>query len=548
MLIKEYEAFSLKDCLQQVRNEMGSEAVILETRKFRKGGLLGWGAKDAVCIVAATGITVQDDLPQSNTGGNSRGRQQSLGDSAVVQSKSDKHDDSINAWLKAASEQKQQVIRSLPPPTSPISEHQKQPKTTSNTVASAAARNAYSRAGNKQSKFSPAAKNFVQPAEAIVNNGFTEDSNSSKKIFHNPSNTANSSSNQAASNGRSVQGSGSTLSGNQAATLERAIQAAVPSKNIDQERIAALERTMQEIRDTLTALHQNQITSEERTVSAVMSAVQPSLSGRHLLESEPALLSRFPDLYEKLVSSGVSADLTNELLESLPDFSAWSEEARPSLAESALRDVITRRMPTGGPIGLQAGTLKAVALIGPTGVGKTTTIAKLAAHYALVEGKRVALLTVDTYRIAAVEQLKIYSQIIDIPIGVAYSQTEVLAAVEQFKDYDLLLIDTAGRSHHNVMQLGELKSLLESVRCETHLVLSASTKDQDMLGAVQKFSAAGVDRLLFTKLDETNSYGTLLNTVDATGIPLSYFTTGQKVPEDIEPSDPSRFTDMLLGN
>ncbi len=522
MLIKEFEAYSLKDCLQQVRNELGSDAVILETRKFRKGGLLGWGAKDAVCIVAAIGITVQDDLPQSNNGSSSRSRSAALGNSAIVQSQTDKQDDSINAWLKAASEQKDRLTKPQPQtsispaPAKTITETVKPNQPASAALASAAARNAYTRAGSKPNK-----PNSNAPAVSKYN--------------------------EKSSVGLAAPAPISQY--NQAATLEQAAHA-VHSKNLDQERIAALERTMQEIRDTLTALHQNQQGSEERTMTAVLAAVQPSLdsAARPFLENEPALLSRFPDLYQTLVSSGVSPDLTHELIESLPDFTAWSEEARPSLAESALRDVISRRVPAGGPLELQTGKLKAVALIGPTGVGKTTTIAKLAAHYALVEGKKVALLTVDTYRIAAVEQLKIYSQIIDIPIGVAYSQAEVLEAVEQFKDYDLLLIDTAGRSHNNVMQLGELKSLLESVQCETHLVLSASTKEQDMLDAVHKFSAAGVDRLLFTKLDETNSYGTLLNTVDATGIPLSYFTTGQKVPEDIEPAEPSRFTDMLLGN
>ena len=238
--------------------------------------------------------------------------------------------------------------------------------------------------------------------------------------------------------------------------------------------------------------------------------------------------------------------LAHELLDALPDFGAWSEEAQDPLAVSALRDLIGRRVSSSGPIDLTPGTLKAVALIGPTGVGKTTTIAKLAAHFALVEKKRVALLTMDTYRIAAVEQLKIYSQILDIPIGVAYSQAEVAPVIAQYADFDLLLIDTAGRSQKNIMQVGELKGLLETVGCETHLVLSAQTKEQDMIETAQRFSAARVDRLIFSKLDETDSIGTLLNVADRTGIPLSYLTTGQKVPEDLELANGGKLASLLL--
>src|SRR5262249_6037412 len=163
------------------------------------------------------------------------------------------------------------------------------------------------------------------------------------------------------------------------------------------------------------------------------------------------------------IRAGVSQALTQELTEALPDLSAWSETAQAPLAVSALRDLIGRRVSSCGPIELTPGQLKAVALIGPTGGGKTTTIAQLAAQFALVEKRRVAMLTVDTYRIAAVEQLKIYSQIIGIPIGVAYNQSEVMPAIAEFADYDLLLIDTAGRSQKNIMQVGELKSLLEAV-------------------------------------------------------------------------------------
>ena len=123
----------------------------------------------------------------------------------------------------------------------------------------------------------------------------------------------------------------------------------------------------------------------------------------------------------------------------------------------------------------------------------------------------------------------------------------MLPAVAEFADYDLLLIDTAGRSQKNIMQVGELKALLEALNCETHLALSAPVKEEDMIESVRRFSAARVDRIIFTKLDETGSYGTLLNVAENAGIPISYVTSGQKVPEDIERADGRRFAELILG-
>ena len=305
---------------------------------------------------------------------------------------------------------------------------------------------------------------------------------------------------------------------------------------------------MQEIREGLAAL-QRQQEAQDRKITAVVSAThlpQTENNPLELIDSEAETSCRFPELLERLLASGVAPAIAEDLLDSLPDFDAWSSPAQTPMAEAALRDLLSRRIPCAGSMQLTPGKLKAVALIGPTGVGKTTTIAKLAAHFSLVEGKRVALLTVDTYRIAAVEQLKMYSQIIDIPIGVAYSQAEVLPAIEQFADYDLLLIDTAGRSQKNIMQVGELKALLETLNCETHLALASSMKEEDMIESARRFSAACVDRIIFTKLDETGSYGTLFNVAERAGIPISYVTSGQKVPEDIQTADGRHLADLIL--
>ncbi|MCS6776762.1 MAG: flagellar biosynthesis protein FlhF [Chloroherpetonaceae bacterium] len=479
MQIKEFEAYSLKDCLQQVREVLGPEAVILETRKFRKGGLLGFGARDAVCVVAATGITVKNDVKERAPAA-----------------------DAANTEKRAALDE---------PSGRPVTpSRQAAAATPAQAAAIAAARNAYARkettSGTTSSRLANGRSSNTHP---VMSEPAPEKSPAPRQR-----------------------------------TLRQPEPASSTPLASENQRLDTLERAMQEIRESLLALKQAQQEAHERTLTAVVSAVAPTARARTAGEG-PA--QRLPELHRRLRASGISETLTQELLAELPDLSAWREEAQQPLAESALRDLLTRRIHCAGPIVLTPGTLKAVALIGPTGVGKTTTIAKLAAHFALVERKKVALLTVDTYRIAAVEQLKTYSQIIDIPVAVAYSPAEVLPAIQQFADYDLLLVDTAGRSQKNIMQVGELKAMLEMVRCETHLVLSALIKTEDMLEAARRFSAARVDRLLFSKLDETGTYGTLFEVADQTGIPLSYLTTGQKVPEDIETADPATLVNLILG-
>ena len=176
-----------------------------------------------------------------------------------------------------------------------------------------------------------------------------------------------------------------------------------------------------------------------------------------------------------------------------------------------------------------------VALVGPTGVGKTTTIAKLAANFALFEGKSVGLITIDTYRIAAVEQLKTYSEIINLPIEVVYTAADLKRAFQKLSDKQLILIDTAGRSQKNKQQIRELKHFFNGRPLnETHLVLSANTKLEDLLETADSFKELGVNRLIFTKLDETNSLSNVIEVAERLRIPLSYVTTGQSVPEDIE--------------
>ncbi|MCH5271203.1 MAG: flagellar biosynthesis protein FlhF [Lachnospiraceae bacterium] len=194
---------------------------------------------------------------------------------------------------------------------------------------------------------------------------------------------------------------------------------------------------------------------------------------------------------------------------------------------------------------------KVIYFVGPTGVGKTTTIAKLASRFSVDEKKRVALLTADTYRIAAAEQLKTYASILEAPFRVIYTIEEMESALAEFKDYDYLFVDTAGHSHQNQAQKEAMSAFVhcldEKVEKEVYLVLSATTKYRDLLSIADSYKEIADYRLIFTKLDETSAYGNLLNLGLYTGASISYVTYGQNVPEDMEKFNPQKTVKQLLG-
>ena len=195
--------------------------------------------------------------------------------------------------------------------------------------------------------------------------------------------------------------------------------------------------------------------------------------------------------------------------------------------------------------------IKMVFFVGPTGVGKTTTIAKIASKFSVEGGKKVALLTTDTYRIAAAEQLRTYANILEVPFRVIYAAEEVDQALVDFKDYDFILVDTAGHSHQNQAQREAMASFIHSVdgkvEHEVFLVPPSTTKYRDLLSIADTYSAMTDYKLIFTKLDETTTLGNLLNLRLYTNASLSYVTCGQNVPDDIEIFNPQKTVKQLLG-
>ncbi len=207
----------------------------------------------------------------------------------------------------------------------------------------------------------------------------------------------------------------------------------------------------------------------------------------------------------------------------------------------------------GKPLGIvpaQKG-VKVVFFVGPTGVGKTTTIAKIASRFQVDEKKKVALLTADTYRIAAAEQLRTYANILEVPFRIVYAVEEVEQALTDFRDYDYILVDTAGHSYQNTVQKESMSRFIHSVdglaEKEVFLVLSATTKYRDLIRIADAYKEMADYKLIFTKLDETTTLGNLLNLKLYTGASISYVTYGQNVPDDIEDFNPQKTVKRLLG-
>jgi len=255
----------------------------------------------------------------------------------------------------------------------------------------------------------------------------------------------------------------------------------------------------------------------------------------------------FQRIYKILMENEVEEKLARKIISDALELitpSLWQDYDEISRTVAKL---IVERFRTRPIVFKKGNEKKRIALVGPTGVGKTTTIAKLAAIFAILEKKRVALATVDTYRIAAVDQLKTYADIISVPLEVAYTPSELEDALRKHQDKDLILIDTAGRSPLNELQMTELKSFLEPCSdLEIFLVLGATTKYADLMETVLRFSQLPIKRLVFTKLDETQHYGAILNVVSKTRKAIAYITTGQNVPDDIEVPNPDKIAKMIL--
>ncbi|MCX7922392.1 MAG: flagellar biosynthesis protein FlhF [Clostridia bacterium] len=280
-----------------------------------------------------------------------------------------------------------------------------------------------------------------------------------------------------------------------------------------------------------------------------MQAITPNKTavkeGSNFEEEFPKVLQIF---YNNLIKNEVENDIAKEIIKATS--AKVGDNASINDSAAILYNIIYGMLGKPDTIRLRDDCRPTVVtFVGPTGVGKTTTLAKIAANYALNHKKSVGLITSDIYRIAAVEQLKTYAEILGMPLAVVYSIEEIKNAIREYSDKDVILIDTAGRSHSDKSQFDELKQFVAASKAdEIYLVLSSTTSTRTCKEIISTYEFLKDYKLIFTKLDETPANGIILNARYITGKNLSYVATGQSVPDDLEVANIDKLTKNLLGS
>jgi len=299
---------------------------------------------------------------------------------------------------------------------------------------------------------------------------------------------------------------------------------------------------LEEKLDSLQSLLEQQLAKPEKTEED-----RPEIEEKKEEQSEMYVFLKL--LYNKMIDNEINEKYANQIIDEVDKVN------KPNLPIDYVLANIYQKMilKFGKPEIIVPASIgpKVVFFVGPTGVGKTTTIAKIASRFSVDDHKKVALLTADTYRIAAAEQLKTYANILEVPFRVIYTKEEIEQAIKEYRDYDYILVDTAGHSHQNEAQRSNMADFIRyvdsDIEKEVYLVLSATTKYRDLISIADTYTEMTNYKLIFTKLDETTTLGNLLNLKLYTGASLSYMTYGQNVPDDIEDFNPQKTVKQLLG-
>ncbi|MDF2945994.1 MAG: flagellar biosynthesis protein FlhF [Bacillales bacterium] len=291
------------------------------------------------------------------------------------------------------------------------------------------------------------------------------------------------------------------------------------------------EALLQEIKELKQLLTKSSNQKDELTNKDVVNINHPIIS----------------DLYNLLIKQEIEKSIADRLIKKVQN--QWTSSLDSTNQEKLLNVIKNELLNEFSKIdfGGISFSKKYINVVGPTGVGKTTTLAKIAAQCVLKFNKRVAFITTDTYRIAAIEQLKTYAKILGVPIEVCYNLEDFKAAKEKFNEYDLVFIDTAGRNFRNKEYVEELTKIIDySEEVETYLVLAVTSKYLDMVDIYNQFSIIPINKLIFTKVDETRFYGSILNLIINSSIGIGYITNGQNVPDDIIESTPLTIVNLII--
>ncbi len=305
--------------------------------------------------------------------------------------------------------------------------------------------------------------------------------------------------------------------------------------------IRAWELERQKMLSQLTQL--TEIKDEITDIKKVVTQVADFLKYSRM----PALPETFKVLLKQLVDNDVNEDLAKAIVQTVYSHTNAKDYKKADVVRRNLLNLIQRMVKVGRPLEQISRVPYVVALVGPTGVGKTTTIAKIAANLKLFYNRKVALVSADTYRIAAIEQLQTFANIANIPMSVAYSPQEIREAVLKYRERDIILIDTVGRSQKHDQHLRELNKFVEAANPdEVHLVLSLTSSFRTMLDVVKRFQLLRPNRLIFSKLDEASQTGNIINVLYKHPLPVSYLTTGQTVPNDIVTADKGLLANLIV--
>jgi len=312
----------------------------------------------------------------------------------------------------------------------------------------------------------------------------------------------------------------------------------------NREIIGYFRKEMDELKRLVQGVRQDNLAEEFADLKDSLQAFFDILGLRGDQGEEKTILAR---IYHYLVGRGVSKARACKLLEGMkrdfpgqeiPDYASGLK-----IAERLIRSALSpNKIPNKDEKGKRV-----KIFLGPTGVGKTTTLAKLAARYALEQKLAVGLITMDNYRIAALEQLSVYARIMGLPLEAASEQNTFRQALQKFDDKDIILVDTPGKSHSDQDYVTTLRDLVDGNReVETNLLLSLTSSRENMLEVVSRYNKLDCDQLIFTKMDECTRCGFLYDVIEQAGRPVSYVTTGQNVPQDIEVANPSRLAELIM--
>ncbi len=329
----------------------------------------------------------------------------------------------------------------------------------------------------------------------------------------------------------------------------RQLRSQLEAQNVNQ-----LQAEINQLKELMQQLTQAQLDSRvETTASFVQPQPQPVQETRgqqvaSLSQVKPSSPHSLKDLLDLMVERGIDHEAAATIARFAAPQMNERQRQEPDQCRDFLTGTIASLVQTSGPLWSPGEPQKRISLVGTTGVGKTTTIAKLAAEAMTQSGARVALVTIDTYRIAAVEQLKVYGEIMGLPVEVVLSPEQLQEAFRRHQDKDLILIDTAGRSPRDEDQIEELNQFLgKESKVENCLVLAAPTEERLQQKTLEAFSSLPLSRLIFTKLDETDRCGTLINIPIQCNLPLAYLTNGQQVPEDLLRAEPRMVSELVMG-